>query len=54
MAQRSRLVKAGIIIAAAFLFLLYLVPSRPSVANIITGEWLAAEGVRLPNLINVF
>jgi guanosine-diphosphatase len=40
MAQRSRLFKAGIIIAAAFLFLLYLVPSRPSVANIISGEWL--------------
>jgi guanosine-diphosphatase len=38
MAQRSRLVKAGIIIAAAFLFLLYLVPSRPSVADIITDK----------------
>ena len=34
MTQRSRLVKAGLIIAGAFLFLLYLVPSRQSLTNI--------------------
>ncbi|KUL83164.1 hypothetical protein ZTR_10112 [Talaromyces verruculosus] len=34
MTQRSRLVKAGLIIAGAFLFLLYLVPSRQSVPNL--------------------
>jgi guanosine-diphosphatase len=37
MTQRSRLVKAGLIIAGAFLFLLYLVPSRQSVPNL-SGE----------------